>query len=212
MIFEQIDNGGDRNFGYVIGDPASKLAAAVDPCFIPEFYVSRIRALGFRLHYVVCTHSHQDHIGGNDYMHEHTDAVVVMYKDADYFYDLEVEDGQTLLLGELPLFILHTPGHSDDSMCIRAENNLITGDTLFVGKVGGTDLDRGARLQYDSLRRVMALEDDVAIYPGHDYGKTPTSTIGYERNHNPFILQPTFEDFVHLKQNWTEYKRKHNIA
>lgn len=212
MIFEQIKNGGDRNFGYLVADPASKWAAAVDPSYIPEFYAERARALNLHLKYVICTHSHQDHINGNDYMHEHTDAEVIMFKDADYFYDIEVQDGEVVMLGQLPLTFLHTPGHSDDSMCIRAGDRLITGDTLFVGKVGGTDLEGGARRQFDSLRRLMMLDEQVEVYPGHDYGVQPSSTIGFEKNSNPFLLQQTFEEFVYLKKNWAEYKRQHQIS
>jgi glyoxylase-like metal-dependent hydrolase (beta-lactamase superfamily II) len=212
MIFEQIRNGGDRNFGYLIGDEQSGLAAVVDPSYNPAGYVDRVRELGLTIRYVICTHSHQDHINGNDYIQEATDAEVVMYRDADYFYDTAVEDGDVIRLGNLELRIIHTPGHTDDGMCVLVENRLITGDTLFVGKVGGTDLDQGARRQYESLRRLMELDERVEVYPGHDYGVSPFSTIGHEKKTNPFIIQPSFEDFVALKKNWAEYKNQHGIA
>jgi glyoxylase-like metal-dependent hydrolase (beta-lactamase superfamily II) len=96
-------------------------------------------------------------------------------------------------------------------MCILIENKLITGDTLFVGKVGGTDLEEGARLEYESLQQLMQLDENLEVYPGHDFGAQPSSTIGYEKRNNPFILQPTLEDFVHLKANWVAYKAEHGI-
>ena len=80
-----------------------------------------------------------------------------------------------------------------------------------MGKVGGTATEEEARKEYDSLRRLMELDDGIGVYPGHDFGVKPTSTIGYERNNNPFILQPTFADFLHLKENWLAYKQQHNI-
>lgn len=211
MIFEQIPTGGDRNFGYLIGDKESKLAAVIDPSYNPALYIERARDSGLTIQYIICTHSHHDHVNGNAYLQEKTGAQVVMYKDAGYFYDIEVEDGQTLDVGRLKLQILYTPGHTDDGMCILVENKLITGDTLFVGKVGGTDLGEGARRQWDSLHRLMQLDEAIEVYPGHDVGVKPYSTIGYEKRTNPFLLQKSFEDFVHLKQNWAEYKKKHGI-
>ena len=211
MIFEQITNGGDRNFGYLIGDDASKTAVAVDPSYNPALYIERSQALGLTLKWVICTHAHHDHVNGNDHIQENTDAQVVMYKDDEYFFDMEVEDGEILKLGELALHIIHTPGHTDDAICILVENKLITGDTLFVGKVGGTDLGEGARKEYESLCRLMQLDEDIEVYPGHDYGVKPHSTIGHEKKTNPFIIQPSFEDFVYLKEHWTEYKQEHGI-
>ena len=87
----------------------------------------------------------------------------------------------------------------------------MTGDTLFVGKVGGTDFGKGARQEYDSLKKLMKLDDDIEVYPGHNFGVKPSSTIGHERTTNPFILTHSFESFVELKQNWLAYKKEHGI-
>jgi glyoxylase-like metal-dependent hydrolase (beta-lactamase superfamily II) len=81
-----------------------------------------------------------------------------------------------------------------------------------VGKVGGTDYGPGAREEYDSLHsKLMTLPDETEVWPGHDYGVAPNSTIGHEKQTNPFILRETFEEFVDLKRNWLEYKREHGI-
>jgi len=212
MIFEQIANGGDRNLGYLIADEPTRIAAAVDPSYTPERYLERSKETGLDLRYVICTHSHHDHVNGNDYLIEHAGVDVVMFRDAEYFFDITVEDGEIFKLGNLSLKIIHTPGHCEDGMCLLVENKLITGDTLFVGKVGGTDLDEGARKEYDSLQKLMALDGGIEVYPGHDYGVEPTSTIGHERKTNPFIKQATFEDFVNLKANWSAYKEENGIA
>ena len=91
-------------------------------------------------------------------------------------------------------------------------NALFTGDTLFVGKVGGTDFGKQAKSEYDSLHnKILKLSDDIRIFPGHDYGVAPESTIGNEKKTNPFILCKDFESFVDLKRNWLEYKKKHGI-
>ena len=109
--------------------------------------------------------------------------------------------------------ILHTPGHTEDSICLYVGDAVFTGDTLFVGKIGGTGFGRQARTEYESLhQKLMTLPDDTRVFPGHNYGAAPESTIGHERQTNPFLLQPNFEAFVHLKKNWTAYKKEHGIA
>jgi glyoxylase-like metal-dependent hydrolase (beta-lactamase superfamily II) len=80
-----------------------------------------------------------------------------------------------------------------------------------VGKVGGTDYEEGARREYESLQRLLELPDETSVWPGHDYGVKKSSTIGYERTTNPFLQRESFEDFVHLKKTWPEYKKKHGI-
>ncbi len=92
------------------------------------------------------------------------------------------------------------------------QGRLITGDTLFVGKVGGTHDADSARLEYDSLRgKICSLPPETEVWPGHDYGVRPSSTIGDELRENPFLLRATFESFLDLKSNWAEYKRIHGI-
>jgi glyoxylase-like metal-dependent hydrolase (beta-lactamase superfamily II) len=90
---------------------------------------------------------------------------------------------------------------------------LMTGDTLFVGCIGGS-FNQGASTenQFHSLFDIiMQLDDSVEVYPGHDYGPKPSSTIGYERTHNPFLQRTNFQDFVWLKEHWDEYKAQHGI-
>jgi len=109
--------------------------------------------------------------------------------------------------------ILFTPGHYLDSICILTEDKLMTGDTLFVGCIGGTG-SRGssAEKQFHSLFEIiLKLDDAVEVYPGHNYGETPYSTIGYERANNPFLSRTQFDDFTWLKAHWEEYKAEHGI-
>jgi glyoxylase-like metal-dependent hydrolase (beta-lactamase superfamily II) len=95
-------------------------------------------------------------------------------------------------------------------MCILIEGNLFTGDTLFVGKVGGTDSEKSAKQEWDSLQKLMNLPEDTVIYPGHDYGVKPKSTVKDEKKDSPF-LQKDFQYFLWLKENWLEYKAEHGI-
>jgi hydroxyacylglutathione hydrolase len=212
LIFQQIQAGGDRNFGYLIGDEDSKLAAVVDVSYLPEEFIIIASQHKLKIVYVISTHDHGDHTYGNAEIKERVGAKIVMYKLAPDKADILVDDGDVLKLGELELKIIYTPGHTLDCICILVDNKLLTGDTLFVGKVGGTNNDKFARIEYDSLlEKLMTLDDSIEVYPGHDYGIAPTSTIGNERETNPFLLRKDFKEFKWLKDNWAAYKLEHGI-
>ena len=209
MLFEQIRTGGDRTFSYVVADEGSRAAALVDPGYDPERLLDRIRELELELAYVINTHSHYDHTGGNAHVLGHTGAKLAAFESGD----IPLVDGSTLELGELTLRIIWTPGHTYDGICILVEDVLITGDTLFVGKVGGTGFGDDARAEYDSLhQKILTLPEHIRVFPGHDYGVRPESTIGDEKKENPFLLRDSLEAFVDLKRNWTAYKQKHGIT
>ncbi len=212
MLFEQVRTGGDRNFGYFLAEGPGGCAAVVDPSGAPELFFELLDNHRCELKYVICTHDHHDHTGGIKELARRSQALIVMHKLTGDRADLPVEDGEVLDLCRLKLKIIHTPGHTEDCICILAGDILITGDTLFVGKVGGTDLGAGARAEYDSLHnKILTLPDETKIFPGHDYGIAPSSTVGNERRTNPFLLCRSFEEFVDLKANWAEYKRTHGI-
>jgi glyoxylase-like metal-dependent hydrolase (beta-lactamase superfamily II) len=213
MIFRQIDAGGDRNFAYLIADEENGHGAVFDPPPDFERYLSLVNKHGLKIDYIILTHGHTDHTWGVDQAKQQTGGRVVAHELNPIPADVTVGDGDTLQVGSIELRFLHTPGHSDDSICILAGDKLITGDILFVGKVGGTDYGDNARKEYDSLhKKIMTLDDHIEVYPGHNFGVQPSSTIGHERHTNPFLLRETFDDFVDLKRNWLRYKKEHGIA
>lgn len=208
MIFEQIPVPGDRNFAYIVGDEKTKAAALVDPGMGGEIVIARIKELDLDLKYVINTHLHSDHNHDNKMVADAFGAKIAAYGT----FEVPLKDGDVLELGEVKLEILHTPGHTDADICILAGDKLITGDTLFVGKVGGTDFGAGARAEFESLHRLLdTLDDSVEVWPGHDVGVRPSSTIGDERRENPFLVRTDFDDFLWLKKNWAEYKKEHGI-
>ena len=214
MIFEQVRANGDRNLAYLIGEEAGGDAAIIDPSFGPERALAEAARQGLTPRYVISTHSHRDHVAGNSYILEHTEAVEVMHESTPHPTRLRVKDDEILALGNLQLRFLHTPGHIPDHICILTEGKLLTGDILFVGKIGGTGPSfpgSDARQQWESLQRLVKLDPAVEVWPGHDYGVTPSSTIGRETSSNPFLLCETFEEFLYLKDHWAEYKKAHNI-
>ena len=155
MIFKQIESGGDRNYAYLIGCPISKKGVLVDPSPDPEKCELEVIKTGLDLVYIINTHSHIDHIGGNDYFSDKNRIRLITHPLGDG--NLKIKDGETISLSEandsLKLTFLHTPGHTKDSICIKVENNLITGDTLFVGKVGGTYTENDARKECSKRSR-----------------------------------------------------------
>jgi glyoxylase-like metal-dependent hydrolase (beta-lactamase superfamily II) len=213
MVLEQIPTAGDRNFGYLMADPASRLAAVVDPSGAPEKFVRRLEESGLRLLWVLGTHHHGDHTDGAAELCRRYRVPLALHRLSPMSSQIPLDDGGVLELGELQAQVLYTPGHTEDSICVLLPGAVLTGDTLFVGKVGGTDFAEGARRQWHSLReKLLTLPDETLVYPGHDVGVRPVSTIGDEKKQNPFLLQPDFEHFVDLKRNWQTYKAEHGIA
>jgi len=205
--------GGDRNLAYLVVDEATMLAAVVDPSYSPATIVNFAEERGYRIAYVFCTHDHHDHTNGNAAIAEATGVTPLLLGDRDPGTGTVVEGNVTFAVGDLMVRVLHTPGHTPDSICLLIEDALFTGDTLFVGKVGGTDLGEGARSEYDSLHEILLkLPDDTRVFPGHDVGVAPESTIGREKKTNPFLLREDVKSFIDLKRNWADYKKEHGIA
>lgn len=210
FIFEQIRTGGDRNLGYLIGDRKAGVAALVDPSYDPASVIDRAQAQRLDVKYIINTHGHGDHTNGNADAKRLTGAPIVAFRGSNVRPDIGVEDGQTLSLGSLSLEMIHVPGHTEDHVVVYLERErvAITGDHLFVGKIGGTGSDAAARAEFDSLKKLLdRFPDDVTIWPGHDYGCRPASTMALERQVNPFLLaMDDIEKFLRLKRDWADFK------
>ena len=213
MFVKQFRTGGDRNLGYLVADEQARLAAVIDPSYAPERIVQFAREQQYEIKYVFSTHDHFDHTNGNQTMAGLVGKQALLFGDTDPDTGIPIEGGARLPLGALEIAILHTPGHTSDAICFHVGDAVFTGDTLFVGKVGGTDLGTGAQQEYESLHRgLLTLPDATRVFPGHDVGVAPESTIANERETNPFLLQPDFDAFVDLKRNWAAYKEEHGLA
>jgi len=191
VIFEQIPVGYMQNFAYLVGDENTRLAAVVDPAWDIDRILAVVKRYNLRIIFAINTHGHPDHTSGNSELVKATGAKVLAHETSRLKKDIGVKEGDTLHVGSLELKFIHTPGHSPDSMSVLVNGKLMTGDTLFVGECGRTDLPGGSSEQlHDSLfNKLMKLPDEVEVYPGHDYGAKPHSTIGYERTHN-YVLKP----------------------
>jgi glyoxylase-like metal-dependent hydrolase (beta-lactamase superfamily II) len=197
MFFKQIKHRGD-NFSYVIADDSTKEAAIVDPSFNTEAIAQVIKAQGLNAEYIINTHQHTDHSAGNEDLKQRFHAKIVAYKQSNVKKDISVDGGDTIHLGKVSIRVIHTPGHTPDSICLLADGKLLTGDTLFVGECGRTDLPGGnpADMYRSLFDKLIKLDDDVEVYPGHDYGPNPKSTIGKEKETNYTLVERPLEEFV----------------
>lgn len=151
-----------------------------------------MQAENYKLEYVINTHGHSDHTAGNAELGSMFKAKIVGHKLSRIKADLKVVDGDIIRIGSVVIEVIYTPGHTPDSICLLVDNQkLLTGDTLFVRECGRTDMPGGnSKDMYNSLfNKILKLEDDVEVYPGHDYGPKPASTIGEERRLN-YTLEP----------------------
>lgn len=197
MFFRQIKHQGD-NFSYLIVDESVKEAVVVDPSFNADVITKLLREQGFQLKFIINTHGHSDHTAGNQVLQKVFNAKIVAHKLSKSDKHLSVGDGDTLKLGKTVIKIIYTPGHTPDSICLLVDGKLLTGDTLFVGECGRTDLPGGnpEEMYHSLFHKILKLDDDVEVYPGHDYGAYPYSTIGRERKTNYTLEERTLKEFI----------------
>ena len=188
MIIKQLKLGRLDNFTYLLGCEITKQALIIDPAAEPGRIIKEAENDNLIIEYIVNTHSHYDHTGANGELRERTGAKIVMHKLDIHRYpdvDIVLDKEKTFQLGEIAIQIIHTPGHTMGGICLLTEGNLFTGDTLFVDYIGRIDLSQSDPVAMaGSLRTLTALHEDTIVWPGHDYGRTPTSTIGREKQTN----------------------------
>lgn len=200
MFFKQIKNKDKRhdNFSYIIANEATGEALVIDPNFNADEIIQVAKKNRFKVKYVIATHHHWDHIAGIKEITLSFGSKVVAHKLSQIDKDIEVVDGTTLRVGEIICKVIHTAGHTTDGICLLVDNKIFTGDTLFVGECGRTDLSEGnPQEMYNSLfQKLMKLDDAIEVYPGHDYGSQPHSTIGIERKTNYTLEKRSLKEFI----------------
>ncbi|MFQ6059704.1 MAG: MBL fold metallo-hydrolase [Thermoplasmata archaeon] len=198
MILKQMKGKPGDNFAYLVADERTREGAVIDPSGLTDRILGFLSDNGLRVLYIINTHSHSDHTGGNARIARKTGARIVRHPRSSTDSDLAVEDGDILRIGELEAKIIHTPGHSPDSISVLIGGNLFTGDTLFIGECGRTDLPGGSSEElWNSLfNKIWKLSDDTEIYPGHDYGPLPHDSLGNQKRTNYTLKWRTLEEFV----------------
>lgn len=202
MVLEviQIPASDMDNFSYLLYCPGTKEAAAVDPSLYPERLLAKAREIGVTISVLLNTHGHHDHIAGNATIVNATGAKLAAHPVEVNHADIRLAEGSTIPIGKGQVEVMHTPGHTPGSLVFKAGSKLITGDTLFVSRCGRADLP-GSEVTdlYQSLQRLKTLPEDYTVYPGHDYGPQPVSTIGWELQHNDYLKCPDLQSFIRLR-------------
>ena len=207
------------NFMYLVGDPQSREAVVVDPAWDVASLIDLAAEDGYTLVGALVTHYHPDHVGGDLFgtavpglaklLERHGVPIYVNKHEAEGVKavtgvsesDLRrVDDGDTFALGDQEIRFLHTPGHTPGSQCFLVAGRLVAGDTLFVQGCGRVDLPGGdSEALYHTLTGKLArLPHDTVLYPGHNYGPTPISTIGDELENNYYLRIRSLEDWRRL--------------
>ena len=212
MFFKQLKVGQMHNFSYIIGDEQAKEAAVVDAGWEADKLIRIAYEENLKITKLILTHSHYDHTQKADELASKTNAEVYFHEDE---YNeikrsiknpsiklIKIKNNQIIKIGEISIEVIHTPGHTPGGVCLLVENKLLTGDTLFVSAIGRTDLPGGDVIKlFESLQKLKKLDEDIEVYPGHDYGEIPSSTIGDEKKNNPYFKCETKEQFLNYLKN-----------
>jgi glyoxylase-like metal-dependent hydrolase (beta-lactamase superfamily II) len=216
LYLKQMELGPMQNFVYLIGDPVARECVVVDPAWEIDTIVETVERDDMRLVGALVTHTHQDHVGGSleswgmpgripgveDLLGRVPLKVYVHKAEGEFLKGfgsdlVKVDNHDTLAVGRLTLTFMHTPGHTPGSQCFLVDGRLISGDTLFIGSCGRTDLPGSdpSEMYHSLTQRLAALPDDTVLFPGHNYGG-PSSTLGQEKRENPFMRFASLGDFL----------------
>lgn len=207
MIIEQIEVTWMSVFSYLLVDDTTREGVLIDPAGDFDRIFQKVDEHRARITYVINTHGHWDHASGNEHVMNRTGARLVIHENdapmlrrvstrvlsrvlggkgspAPY---LTVKDGDTISAGGLRLKVLHTPGHTEGSICLHIDGNLFTGDTLFTEGMGRTDFSGGSyeKIMESITKKILALPDTTKIWPGHNYGRFPVSTVREQKRYYP---------------------------
>ena len=208
MVLEQYEVGNFAVFAYLVGDGEAGKGLVIDPADETEMLIDEAKKLGLEIIYIVNTHSHVDHIMGNAEMKRRTGAEIIIHEAEEewlvhtpsYMLDMfgaqpsppadaTAKEGDSITVGSVVLRVIHTPGHSPGGMSLHGDGVVFTGDTLFVGSVGRTDFPYASweQMEYSIRTKLYTLPGNTIVYPGHNYGSSPSSTIDDEMLNNQFV-------------------------
>jgi hydroxyacylglutathione hydrolase len=201
---EQFLVGEMDNFTYIIIDEKNRNSIIVDPSWDLEIIFDFLNKNKLDNEFIINTHSHFDHVLGNEQVVKTTGAKIIQHKASPLKKDIEVNDDESIKFGDSQIKIIYTPGHSGDSICLVINDKIIlTGDTLFVGSCGRIDLPGSDPVQmyYSIYNKLINFDENLIVYPGHHYGSTKTSTLRDEKKSNFVFKFHNREEFIRYMNN-----------
>lgn len=209
FYLKQLEVGPMENFIYLIGDHEKKECVMVDPAWEVDRVLKAAELDDMKVIGALVTHGHYDHVNGLEALLAKINGNIYVNKnEASFLKNVQsalkpVDSGDKLKVGNITITFIHTPGHTPGSQCFLVENNLVSGDTLFINACGRCDLPGGNPSQmYESLQRLGRLPEETILLPGHNYAAVPTSTIGQEKRQNPYYQAHSLEEFLHERMGF----------
>lgn len=214
LYFKQLEIGPMQNFVYLIGSMETRKIAVVDGAWEIDEILRIAAADEMEITHAFVTHTHPDHVGGRfagmeiegvtELLGKCKAKVVVHKAEAEFLKALsasdmiKVESGDKIDVGGVEIQLLHTPGHTPGSQCFLVDNRIVSGDTLFIGSCGRVDLpgSNPEQMYYSLTQKLMALPDETILFPGHNYSDRATSTIGEEKQSNPYFQFHSLKHFL----------------
>ncbi len=214
LYFQQLEMGPMQNFVYLIGSTETRKVAVVDAAWEIDRILRIAAADEMEITHAFVTHTHPDHVGGRfagveiegvtELLSKCKAKVVVHKAEAEFLKALspsdiiKAESGDKIDVGGVEIQLLHTPGHTPGSQCFLIDNRIVSGDTLFIGACGRVDLpgSNPEQMYYSLTQKLMALPDDMILFPGHNYSATPTSTMGEQKKTNPYLRFTSLKQFL----------------
>jgi len=209
-IIRQFEVGPMENFAYLLGDAKSRQALVVDPAWEIDTLFKRAEEADLEIVGALVSHHHYDHTNGIGELLERKEMPVYVNKKDLPFIKFApassltgVDHGTKIKVGDTEIELLHTPGHTPGSQCFKIQRGLVSGDTLFINGCGRCDLPGGdaEEMYYTLTQKLMRLPDDTVLYPGHNYAASPTSSLGEQKQSNPYLrlASQSLKDFLKLR-------------
>jgi hydroxyacylglutathione hydrolase len=214
LYFKQIEIGPMQNYVYLIGSTETRKAAVVDAAWDINEIVRIAAQDEMEITHALVTHTHPDHVGGGfadmdiagvTELLEKCKAKVVVHKaEAEFIKGLSSSDmiktdnGDRADVGGLEIQLMHTPGHTPGSQCFLVGNRVVSGDTLFIDACGRVDFPGGnpEQMYYSLTQKLMALPDDMILFPGHNYAPLKHATMGEQKKTNPYLRFSSLKQFL----------------
>ena len=214
LYFKQIEIGPMQNYVYLLGSTETRKVAVVDAAWEIDTILKIAKQDEMEITHAFVTHTHPDHVGGGfagmeidgvTELLEKCKAKVVVHKaEAEFIKGLSASDmiktdhGDKVDVGGVEVQLMHTPGHTPGSQCFLVDNRVVSGDTLFIDACGRVDFPGGnpEQMYYSLTQKLMALPDDMILFPGHNYAPLKHATMGEQKKTNPYLKFSSLKQFL----------------